>query len=156
MKRWRLVFWPFFLIFAVSFGIFAWQRGMEQRCRRCIRLIGHPQADVAAQAWWDLRELYFTKWAAVNFLLPHLDLPDDRPISFLIEREKGASSAGPEEYGFTTRGRPVYYRTDKVWCRTVKEAILAFIYDERKWKVDLEENDWQKWWDENRGYYGRP
>jgi len=153
MRGWRLVFWPVFLALAVAFGVYAWRQGVEQRCERCIRLLGHPQANIAAQAWWDLRELYYTKWAAYNFILDHLD--DDRPISFLVEREIGASSAGPEALGFTTHSHPIYYRSDHVWCRTVREAMLAFIHDEGKGKVEFD-GDWQKWWEENRGYYGKP
>ena len=151
--RWRLIFWPLFVVVALTFGLYAWNRGVEHRCQQYIKLMGHPQANISAQAWQDLRVLYFTKWAAVNYILDHLD--DDRPISFLVEREKGVASANPDVLGFTTHNHPIYYRTDRVWCRTVRDSILAFMYDERKWKVDFN-GDWQKWWDANRGYYGRP
>jgi len=144
------VFWPLFLAVALGFGWYAWNRGVEQRCRRYIELMGHPNANIAGQAWWDLRELYFTKWAAYSFILDHLD--DDRPVSFLIEREPRPDNNQPM---FHTRNRPIYYRSDRVWCHTVSDAMMAFIYDERKWKSDFE-GDWGEWWRQNQGYYGKP
>jgi hypothetical protein len=46
----------------------------------------------------------------------------------------------------------VYYRTDRVYCRTVSEALMAIMYREKKWTVDYQ-GDWQTWWQANGKYY---
>jgi hypothetical protein len=37
----------------------------------------------------------------------------------------------------------------------VGDAVLAFAYDEPKWRTDFE-GDWDRWRLANKGYYGRP
>ena len=153
MKAVRIVFWSLFLPAAIVAGVLFWRHGALQRANRCLHLLTHPNAAVAGQAWWDLRELYFTKWAVYEFCLQHVG--DKEEIGFLVEREKGAGRGGPEQSDFTVKGHPIYYRTDRVYCRTVGEAILAIVHSERKWKTDFE-GDWPAWWEQNRGFYGKP
>ena len=57
------------------------------------------------------------------------------------------------------QGHPSYYKAERVYCRTLGEAIRAFLYNERdvrgapRWRRDYE-GDWDAWWLANRGFYG--
>ncbi len=117
-----------------------------------IRLMAHPHPEVAHQAWLEVWNLYFTKWAVFDTIPQHL--ANTQPISFLIEREsfpQGGSNT-PAMEGYFARNKPVYYKTDGVCCRTVSEALMAIMHREKKWTVDYQ-GDWQAWWQANAKYY---
>lgn len=149
----RVVFWVLFIPAAAAAGYYFWQRGIPQRIDRDLKNLTHGNARIASQAWWDLRELYFTKWAAVDILIEHTGDPE--PIHFLIEMDKRPVPGKAALDDFVTNGRPIFYKADRVYCRTVGEAIMAFMYNERKWRTDYN-GDWQEWWQANKGYYGKP
>lgn len=54
--------------------------------------------------------------------------------------------------GFFARNKPIYYKTERVYVRTVGEALMAITYREKKWTVDFQ-GDWQAWWQANGKYY---
>jgi len=153
-NRARIIFWSLFLPAALAFGIYAWNKGIRQQCAHQMYLMAHPNAKVASKAWNDLNRLYMSEWKAYDYLVDHVD--DPRPIHFLVE-------AGPAQYPyghyntryFEVHDKPIFYKTNRVYCRTVGEAVLAMIYNEGKGRRDLEA-DWQTWWEANRGWYGRP
>lgn len=145
----RIVFWSLFLPAALITGIYFYEMWIPQRVNRYLRRLQHPNAKVASEAWLKLNDLYFTKWEAYNLILPHAR--DQAPINFLIEREPGPGADA--KMIFTVHDRAIYYHTDQVYCRTVGDAILGFVYNEGKWRKDFE-GDWDGWWTQNRGYYG--
>ena len=59
----RIIFWSLFIPAAIIAGWYFWQRGIIQQIDRNLKLMQHPNAKVASQAWWDLRQLYYTKTA---------------------------------------------------------------------------------------------
>jgi hypothetical protein len=134
-----------------------WWTSAPARVERALRGVRHPNARVASEAWLELHELYFTKWAAVEPIVAHASDPD--PISFLVEAEEIPVPGRPARDGFSVRGRPWYHRTDALHCTTVGDAIRAILYQavdmhgKPTWRTRYE-GDWDAWWAENRGYYG--
>ncbi len=63
-----------------------------------------------------------------------------------LEHEQPALEA------FFAEAKPIYYRSERIYCRTVGEALMAMMYREGKWKVDYRD-DWNAWWELNRTYY---
>ena len=130
----RALFWVVFLLFAAGVFAYLWKTNDPLRnnpylapfwFRYNVRLLAHPHPSVAHDAWLELWNLYFTKWAAYEMFPEHL--VNTAPISFLIERQsfpRGGDNA-PAMNGFFARNKPIYYRTGRVYCRTVGEALMA-------------------------------
>ena len=157
----RAAFWVVFLLVAGATFVYVWRARDPFRnhpyllplwVKYNVRLMAHPHPAVAHTAWLELWNLYFTKWAVVEAFPAHLG--NQAPISFLIERQSfpaGGENA-PAMEGFLARNKPIYYKTERIYCRTVGEALLAIVYREQKWTVDYQ-GDWQAWWQANRKHY---
>ena len=159
MGRW--IFWVVFLSIAFWAGVFFWKKFDPLRqypflipytTKFYLERITHPNAKVANEAYWQVNNLYFTKWAAYEIILDYVE--DQRPINFLIERKLRKFSNRPEFWGFVASSKPIFYKTDQVYCKTLGEAIMSLAHREKNWKTDCQGN-WQSWWQANRGYYGR-
>jgi hypothetical protein len=155
--RGRIVFYGLVLLALAGVAGHFWWTSVPVRVERALRGVRHPNAKVASEAWLDLHELYYTRWAAVEPIVAHA--LDEAPISFLVEAEKIPVPGQPARDGFSVRGKPWYHETDALHCATVGEAIRAILYQ----AVDVHGNprwrsayagDWDAWWAENRGYYG--
>jgi len=156
----RVVFWAVFLLLAAGAFAYAWKTNDPLRnnpylaplwVRYNLRLLAHSHPAVAHDAWLTLWNLYFTKWTVYE-MFPN-EVADATPISFLIERRPfPASGDKPAVDGFFALDRPIYYKSERVYCRTVGEALMAIMYREKKWVVDYE-GDWQAWWQANQKYY---
>ncbi len=157
----RAAFWVVFLLVAAVAFAYIWTAKDPLRnhpyllplwIKYNVRLMAHPHPEVAYKAWLEVWNLYFTKWAVFDTIPEHL--ANTQPISFLIEREsfpQGGNNTSAME-GFFARDKPVYYKTDRVCCRTVSEALMAIMHREKKWTVDYQ-GDWQAWWQANAKYY---
>lgn len=157
----RVVFWVIFLMLATGAFVYLWKTKdplrnnpylLERWTRYNVELLAHPHPAVAYTAWMELWNLYFTKWAVYDTLPRHV--ADTRALSFLIEREQfpAAGDTTPAVNGFMAREKPYFYKTDRIYCRTVGEALLAIMYREKKWRTDYE-GDWKAWWEANKRYY---
>ncbi|MGE5848715.1 MAG: hypothetical protein ACM362_01145 [Candidatus Methylomirabilota bacterium] len=157
----RAAFWVVFLVLAAAAFTYIWRTKDPLRnnpyllplwVRYNVRLMAHSHPDVAQKAWLELWNLYFTKWAVYQTFPEHL--ASTQPISFLIERQsfpRGGDNA-PAMDGFFARNKPIYYKAERIYCRTVSEALMAIMYREKKWTVDYQ-GDWQAWWQANGKYY---
>lgn len=156
----RIAFWVGFLLVAGTTFAWAWKTNDPLRnnpylaplwVRHNLRLLAHPHPAVAYEAWVTLWNLYFTKWAVYEMFPTEVN--DATPISFLVERQAfPASGDKPAVHGFFALERPIYYKSERVHCRTVGEALMAIMYREKKWTVDYE-GDWQAWWRANGKHY---
>ena len=157
----RVAFWVVFLLLATGAFAYTWRTNDPLRnnpylaplwVKYNLRLVAHSHPAVAHDAWLTLWNLYFTKWAVFETFPKHL--VNTQPISFLIERQSlpGAGENAPAMEGFFARNKPIYYKTDRVYCRTVGEAIMAIMYREKKWSVDYQ-GDWPAWWQANGQHY---
>jgi hypothetical protein len=157
----RLAFWAVFLLLAA--GTFAYLVATRDPLRQNpyllplwvkhnIRLLSHPHPAVAHDAWLELWNLYFTRWAVYQQL--PAEVGNAAPIAFLIERESfpAAGEHAPAMEGFFARRKPIYYKTERVYCRTVGEALMAIMYREKKWTEDYR-GDWAAWWQANAAHY---
>lgn len=153
----RVGFWVVFLLVAAAAFTYIWRARDPLRqnsyllplwVKYNVRLVAHPHPVVAHEAWLELWNLYFTKWMVYQMFPEHL--ANAAPISFLIERQSfpAGSSTAPAMEGFFAQNKPIYYKTDRVCCRTVGEALMAIMYREKKWTVDYQ-GDWQAWWQAN-------
>lgn len=140
----RLVFWVVFLAVVGVLFVYTWRTNDPLRnnpyllplwVRYQVRLLGHPHPAVAHDAWATLWNLYYTKWQVYVERRPFRQVGDKPAVD-----------------GFFASARPIYYRTDRVYCRTVGEALMAIMYREKKWTVDYE-GDWQAWWRANGARY---
>ena len=157
----RAMFWVVFLLLAAGAFIYVWRTKDPLRnnpyllplwVKYNVRMLAHPHPAVAQDAWLELWNLYFTKYMAYQ-MFP-AEVANAAPISFLIERQSfpaGGKNA-PAMEGFFARKKPFYFKTDRVYCRTVGEAIMAIMYREKTWDVDYQGN-WQAWWQANGKYY---
>jgi len=157
----RISFWVIFL--AVSGALFAhqWKTKdplhnhpllLEYWAKHNIQLLSHPHPQVANEAWITLWNLFFRKWQVYHMLPQHF--ADPRPISFLIDRKPFPATGEQRALeAFFAQAKPIYYQSERVYCRTVGEALMAIMYREGKWKMDYEE-DWNAWWELNRKHYG--
>ena len=157
----RAIFWVVFLLVAGGALVYVWRTKDPLRnhpyflplwVKHNVRLLAHPHPRVAEAAWLELWNLYFTKWTVYQ-MFP-AEVANAARISFLIERQsfpKGGDNA-PAMDGFFACSRPIYYKTEQVYCRTVGEAIMAIMYREKKWSADYE-GDWQAWWQANGQIY---
>ena len=143
------LFWPCFLSAALFVGWYIWSNKIEQQINRNVALLAHPHADIAGDAWMKLSHLFFTKWEAYYLLLEHQR--DNSPISFLIEKTTVLTDDGEKEVFSATR-RPIYYRTDEIYCRTVREAIFAIAHNDERLVEEYSDN-WDWWWQANRSAY---
>ncbi len=157
----RAAFWVVFLVVAAGALVYIWRAKDPLRNHPVllplwvnynVRLMAHPHPSVAHDAWLEVWNLYFTKWAVFETFPKHL--ANTEPISFLIERESFPTGGpnNPAMDGFFARNKPVYYRADRIYCRTVSEALMAIMYREKKWTEDYQ-GDWQTWWQANGKYY---
>jgi len=108
-----------------------------------------PYPEVANDAWHEIRQLYLTKWAAVAVVMEEFD--NQTRISFLIERAD-FKCTDKDVNQLVAVNRPIYYKSDEIYCRTVGESLLAIVYGEGKWVTDYE-GDWQVWWQQNKEHY---
>ena len=162
VSAFRLVFWIVFLAAAGVAGRHFWIKNnplennplwIPVKVNYYLHQTGHPNARVATDAWLQVWNLYFTKWQAYHMILERIG--DPRPISFLLERKRmPGMEGGPEVDAFFADGKPIYHKADRVYARTVGDALLALPYREHKWKSDVGE-DWQAWWAENKICYGK-
>ena len=153
----RIACYGIVLLAVGSVGGWFWWHSVPQQVERALRGVRHANARVASEAWQELSNLYFTKWAAVEPIVAAAT--DAEPISFLLQPAHVPLGNSSEHRAFQTRGRPVWYRADRVYCRTVGDAIRAMLYGETdrsgrpRWKKDFT-GDWDAWWHSNKGYYG--
>ncbi len=157
----RIAFWVVFLSLAGTAFVYEWRKNdpmlhhpvlLDLRTRYNIVLLSHPHPEVASAAWVVLWNLFHRKWQVYHALPAHFG--DRTPIHFLLERR--AFDAAPEQpkmEAFFALPRPIYYEAERVYCRTVGEALMAILYREGKWKFDYRD-DWGAWWTMNRTYYG--
>jgi hypothetical protein len=157
----RAIFWVVFLLLAAGAFLHIWRTKDPLRnnpyllplwVKYNVRLLAHPHPAVARDAWLELWNLYFTKYMVYQILPGEVANP--APISFLIERESfpaGGKNA-PAMEGFFARKKPIFYKADEIYCRTVGEAIMAIMYREKTWDVDYQ-GDWSAWWQANGKYY---
>jgi hypothetical protein len=157
----RAAFWVVFLVMAGAAFAYFWRVNDPLRnnpyilplwVKYNVRILAHPHPAVAHGAWLELWNLYFTKWGAYQLFPEHV--ANAAPISFLIERQsfpRGGDHA-PAMEAFFARNQPIYYKTERVYCQTAGEALLAIMYREKKWAVDYQ-GDWQAWWQANRKHY---
>ena len=157
----RAAFWVVFLVMAGAAFAYFWRVNDPLRnnpyilplwVKYNVRMLAHPHPAVAHGAWLELWNLYFTKWGAYQLVPEHV--ANAAPISFLIERQsfpRGGDHA-PAMEAFFARNQPIYYKTERVYCQTAGEALLAIMYREKKWAVDYQ-GDWQAWWQANRKHY---
>ena len=157
----RAIFWVAFLLVAGAAFIYIWRTKDPLRnheyllplwVKYNVQLLAHPHPAVAHGAWLELSNLYLTKWTVYQSF--PVEVGNAAPISFLIERQSlpGAGENAPAMEGFFARNKPIYYKTDRVYCRTVGEAIMAIMYREKKWSVDYQ-GDWPAWWQANGQHY---
>ncbi len=157
----RAIFWAVFLLAAAAAFVHIWRTRDPLRnheyllplwVQHNVRLLAHPHPAVGHDAWRELWKLYFTKWTVYQSV--SAEVGNAAPISFLIERQSlpGAGENAPPMEEFFARNKPIYYKTDRVYCRTVGEAIMAIMYREKKWSVDYQ-GDWQAWWQANAQHY---
>ena len=105
----RKLFWTIFLLLACGTGWYMYYNRIDQVVARNLKLLEHPHADVAAEAWHELSDLFFTKWEAFYPILEHVRTR--KKISFLIEREF-IEFGGEEKEVFVARRKPVFYRAE--------------------------------------------
>ena len=156
----RVAFWVVFLSLSGALFVHQWKTKdplnnhpviLDQWARHNIRLLSHPHPQVAAQAWVTLWNLFQRKWQVYHLLPAHF--ADASPIHFLIDRKPfPATAEQPALEAFFAEPKPIYYRSERVYCRTVGEALMAIMYREGKWRVDYQD-DWSAWWELNRAYY---
>ena len=157
----RAIFWVVFLLLAAGAFAYVWRAKDPLRnhpyllplwVKYNVRLLAHPHPAVARDAWLELWNLYFTKYKVYQ-MFPAM-VADAAPISFLIDRQPfpAGGEKTPAMEGFFARNKPIYYQTNRVYCRTAGEAILAIMYREKAWDVDYQ-GDWQAWWQANGKYY---
>jgi hypothetical protein len=154
--RKRIFFYGTLLLVLLGIVIHVALRSAPVQVEIALWKMRHPHARVASEGFTELQSLYFTKWAAVDPVLAHAE--DPHRISFLVERNVELPGTRPL-LGFGVQGRPSYYKAERVYCRSLGEAIRAFLYNERdvrgapRWRRDYE-GDWDAWWIANRGFYG--
>lgn len=156
----RAVFWVVFLVVAAGIFVHQWRDKdpmrnnpmlIDLQARYYISMLSHPQPRVAQQAWLNVWNLFFTKWQVVHLLPGYAG--DPTPINFLIERRAFPASGEQRAMNaFFAEDKPLFYRSDRVYCRNVGEALMAILYREGKWKVDYA-GDWKAWWQANAKYY---
>jgi hypothetical protein len=154
----RIVFYGLLILGLGGGAFWYWHHSVPGQLARALQGIGHPNARVAARAWEDLHQLYYTKWAAVEPIVTQAQ--DPRPISFLVAATTFPQQGQkPPRDGFWAHGKPWYYKSEGIHCRTVGEAIRAMLYNETdvrgdpRWKRDYH-GDWDAWWAANAGHYG--
>jgi hypothetical protein len=156
----RLAFWVVFLSVSGALFVHQWKTKdplnnhpviLEQWARHNIRLLAHPHPQVAADAWVTLWNLFHRKWQIYHLLPAHFS--DTSPIHFLVDRRSFPATGGQTALeAFFAEPKPIYYRSERIYCRTVGEALMAMMYREGKWKIDYQD-DWNAWWELNRTYY---
>jgi len=157
-RKLRFVLWPVIIIAAVVAGVYFYMQGVEQQVWWNVRKLGHRNADISYQAWMNLNDLYYTKWAAYDPILEAIG--DTRPLNLLIERgDLPTANPAVTRQGFHAARKPIFFKTERVYCYTVGDAIAAIAYNETtksgkpKWRTDFA-GDWRAWWTANKGYYG--
>ncbi len=161
MRSWkfRLSFWILFLGLCSGFLHYFWKKTDPLHKNPSLTvfwtdhqlaLLTHPNAKVASKAWFELNNLYFLSWTAYAKILTQLD--NGTPIHFLVESVSVPVPGKPAVRGFTVNDRLIFYKTERIYCQTVGEALSAILYNERNWKTDWD-GSWQSWWESNRKYY---
>lgn len=143
----RRIFWPLFLCAALGGGFFFWQRQPPQQVKIQLNRLEHSNAKVASRAWRKLNNLYYTDWAAFYLLLDQMQ--NDKPISFLVEKHSGETNAGVKKDFFGVNDRAIFYKADRVYCRTIGEALMAIAHNDPKLNSPFH-GDWQGWWRQNQ------
>lgn len=106
-----------------------------------VRMSSHDPAQ-GADAFNELERYYRSKWAAFD---PTIDLIGDRRrIHFEIHREQSKFYAVPSRLD----------RDEETCCRTVGQAVAAIAHNEGRYRTAYQ-GDWDRWWMDNKGYYGR-
>ena len=142
----RWIFWPLFVALSLAIGLYFWKQKIPVRVQTYIRKMHHPNARIAGNAWIELQNLALNDAQAFSLLLRDLD--DSGALSFLIERT-------PKGDFFVVRGRPIYFKTERVYCESVGEALAALAYNQHQWRTDYQ-GSWPSWWYKNRKYYRQP
>ena len=145
--RRRAGIWVLILAVVCGGGWYYWQNLPPQRTKRYLKQMQHPNAIVASEAWSELSHLFFTDWAAYYLLLD--EVSSQAPISFLLEKQR---PEGLERELFSASGKPIYYKSDGIYCRTLGEAILAILHNDPKHDTPFE-GDWRAWWQKHRGLF---
>ena len=75
---------------------------------------------------------------------------DKTPIYFLVEREEVWQTNNANRPGFGVHNKPIYYKSDGVYCRTVGDALRTILFNENtrtkpRWRTDFYGN-WDRWW----------
>lgn len=146
----RRLIWLVFLLGAAAAGRHFWIKNEPHRTSPLLtpywtsynlQLMRHPNPRVAAAAWRELSHMYYTKWDSVDAIRELI--PDEGPISFLVVRQTDS---------FWAEDKAIYYKADRVHCRTVGEALLAIVYKEKRWRTGYD-GDWAAWWEANKAYH---
>ncbi len=151
----RIAFYGIVLALLSGTAGYFWYRSVPVQLEIAFWKLRHPNAKVATEGWLEVHQLYRTKWAAVEPVLARAE--DEDPISFLVEREKFPVPGKAAREGFWVKGKPYYHKTDRIYCRTVGDAIRAIFYNETdtygkpRWKKDFF-GDWDAWWQTNKGW----
>jgi hypothetical protein len=148
----RILVWIIILAIA-GFVVFKLYSGMvEPKFEKYLDLIASEDVDEATQAWIELYNLYYTSWDAYDMIMTKMH--DSRPIHVQIALQESPVPGKAAEWKFMATGKPIFYKSEGVICNTVGEALMAIIYNEKKWKSDFD-GDWTSWWYSNRQYYVR-
>lgn len=159
MSRGRLIFWLVFLLTAAAAGRHFWIKNEPHRTSPLfapqwtsynIERMRHPNPLVAAAAWRELHHMYFTKWDAVDVIMASIH--DDAPISFLVTKQIFPEGSEGAKDAFWAQDKAIYYKTERIHCRTVGEALLAIVYKEKRWRTEYQGN-WTEWWEANKAYH---
>ena len=147
----RILFWPIFLAAIGMTAYYFWQKQPPQQFKYQFGRLAHPNAKIAGDAWQKISNLFFTDWAVFYSVLDETN--NNAPISFLIEKSAQLNSDGTKRDIFVATKKPIFYKTEQVYCRTIGEALMAMAYNDPK--VDEKfYGDWQTWWRKNRSKLG--
>ena len=148
-------FWVLVVVLLLSFAFYQWYFSVSQQVSRNIERLSHPHATVSGAAWEELQRLFYYEWDAFEEILNNLD--NREPITFLIVLEEGKAEeeqaeAESEKSVFKAWSKPLFFKADTVYCKTVREALLAIVHNDEKAQIPYSGN-WESWWRENRKYF---
>lgn len=154
MSAGRKVFWAMFGAGACAALWAVWTKAdplrkhpwlAERYLAGKIEAMKHSDPRVGAAAWGDVANAFGTSWASFQIVMRLAEQNDAAPVWFLVEKEKFPVPGEAAREGFWATSKAVFHKTDRVYCRTVGDAVRAIIYNERKWTQDWD-GDWSAWW----------